>query len=62
VRRVANEAVQMHGGVGITEELDVSHYFRRAMVIDNLFGGRDVQFERFVAATLDDGGQRCART
>lgn len=57
VRRVANEAVQMHGGVGITEELDVSHYFRRAMVIDNLFGGRDAQFERFVAATLDDGGQ-----
>jgi alkylation response protein AidB-like acyl-CoA dehydrogenase len=52
VRRVANEAVQMHGGLGITEELDVSHYFRRAMVIDGLFGGRDAHFERFVAAVL----------
>jgi alkylation response protein AidB-like acyl-CoA dehydrogenase len=52
VRRVANEAVQMHGGLGITEELDVSHYFRRAMVIDGLFGSRDAHFDRFVAATL----------
>jgi alkylation response protein AidB-like acyl-CoA dehydrogenase len=52
VRRVANEAVQMHGGLGITEELDVSHYFRRAMVIDGLFGSRNAHFDRFVAATL----------
>lgn len=55
VRRVANEAVQMHGGLGITEELDVSHYFRRAMTIDTLFGGRDAHFERFAAATLCEG-------
>lgn len=50
-RRVANEAVQMHGGLGVTEELDVSHYFRRVMVINALFGGRDVHFERFVEAS-----------
>lgn len=56
VRHVANEAVQMHGGLGVTEELDVSHYFRRAMVIDNLFGGRDAHFERFVAASRRHGG------
>jgi alkylation response protein AidB-like acyl-CoA dehydrogenase len=51
-RRVANEAVQMHGGVGVTEELDVSHYFRRAMVIGALFGNRDAHFARFVEAEL----------
>lgn len=50
-RCVANEAVQMHGGLGVTEELDISHYFRRVMVINALFGSRDDHFERFVAAS-----------
>ncbi|HUG22172.1 acyl-CoA dehydrogenase family protein [Piscinibacter sp.] len=50
-RRVANDAVQMHGGLGITEELDISHYFRRVMVINALFGSRDEHFARFVEAT-----------
>ena len=49
-RRVANEAVQMHGGLGITEELDISHYFRRVMVINALFGSRHEHFARFVEA------------
>jgi len=47
-RHVANEAVQMHGGLGLTEELDVSHYFRRLMVNAGLFGGRDEHFSRFL--------------
>jgi alkylation response protein AidB-like acyl-CoA dehydrogenase len=46
-RKVANEAVQMHGGLGITEELAVSHYFRRVMVNSTLFGSRLSHFERF---------------
>jgi len=51
-RRVANDAVQLHGGLGITDELDVSHYFRRVMVINGLFGSRDEHFSRFVEASL----------
>jgi alkylation response protein AidB-like acyl-CoA dehydrogenase len=47
-RKVANEAVQMHGGLGITEELAVSHYFRRVMVNSTLFGSRLSHFERFL--------------
>ena len=50
-RHVANEAVQMHGGLGLTEELDVSHYFRRLMVNATLFGSRDEHFNRFLAST-----------
>lgn len=50
-RRVGNEAIQMHGGLGVTDELDVSHYFRRLMVLAALFGNRDQQFEQFMAAT-----------
>jgi alkylation response protein AidB-like acyl-CoA dehydrogenase len=49
-RRVANDAVQLHGGIGITEELDISHYFRRVMVINALFGNRDEHVARFVEA------------
>lgn len=49
-RRVANEAVQMHGGLGITDELDISHYFRRVMVVNALFGGRDEHFMRYAGA------------
>ena len=47
-RKVANEAVQMHGGLGLTEELDISHYFRRLMVIAALFGKREMHFARFI--------------
>jgi alkylation response protein AidB-like acyl-CoA dehydrogenase len=51
-RHIANEAVQMHGGLGITDELDISHYFRRLMVNAALFGGRDQHFSRFTEETL----------
>jgi pimeloyl-CoA dehydrogenase small subunit len=37
-RYVAQSAVQMHGGIGMTEEYAVGHYFRRCMVIERLFG------------------------
>ena len=37
-RYVSQSAVQMHGGIGMTEELAVGHYFRRCMVIERLWG------------------------
>ena len=49
-RQAAHEAVQMHGGIGITDELAVSHYFRRIMVINRLLGDRDEHVARFMAA------------
>lgn len=51
-RKVCNEAIQMHGGLGVTDELDVSHYFRRLMVNAALFGSRDSHFTRFTDAAL----------
>lgn len=57
-RQVGNEAIQMHGGLGITEELDISHYFRRLMVNAALFGSRDEHFNRFLAATASPSEQR----
>jgi len=37
-RFVAQNAVQLHGGIGMTEEYAVGHYFRRCMVIEHIFG------------------------
>jgi alkylation response protein AidB-like acyl-CoA dehydrogenase len=49
-RRVAAEAVQMHGGMGVSDELDISHYYRRLMVVGTLFGNRDYHLDQFAAA------------
>ncbi len=49
-RQATHEAVQLHGGIGITEELAVSHYFRRIMVINRLLGDRNMHVRQFAAA------------
>lgn len=49
-RHVAQQAVQLHGGVGMTEELDIGHYFRRLTLFCNLLGSSDHHLQRF--ATL----------
>jgi alkylation response protein AidB-like acyl-CoA dehydrogenase len=46
-RHVSQEAVQLHGGMGMTEELKVSHTFRRLTAIANAFGDADHHLERF---------------
>lgn len=45
-RHVGQEAVQLHGGMGMTDELVVGHYFKRLTMIDTLFGNRAYQLER----------------
>ena len=49
-RLVSHEAVQMHGGIGTTDELAVGHYFKRIMVINRLLGDRDAHLEAFAKA------------
>ena len=48
-RRVSQEAIQLHGGMGMTEELKVSHTFRRLTVIAQQFGDAGHHLERFAA-------------
>lgn len=45
---VAQNAVQLHGGMGMTEELRVAHYFKRLTVIDSQFGNTDHHLTQFV--------------
>ena len=40
-RFVGQQAIQLHGGIGMTMEYKVSHYFKRASMIDTLFGDAD---------------------
>jgi len=44
---VAREAVQIHGGMGVTWELDIAHYFKRISAIDLMFGNADYHLDRF---------------
>jgi pimeloyl-CoA dehydrogenase small subunit len=48
-RYVSQSAVQMHGGIGMTEEYAVGHYFRRCMVIERLFGDPAYHLARLAA-------------
>ena len=41
---IYGEATQMHGGMGITDELDIGHYAKRLMMINTTFG--DARFHR----------------
>ena len=47
---VTRQAIQLHGGVGYTDEYDVGLYLRRAMVLSNQFGGARLHRARFTAA------------
>lgn len=46
-RFVGQQAVQLHGGMGMTEELSVGHYFKRLTMIDTLFGNVDFHLKRY---------------
>ncbi len=48
-RFVGQQAVQIHGGMGMTDELNVGHYFKRLTMINTLFGNIDYHMRRFAA-------------
>ena len=49
-RHVGEEAVQLHGGIGMTMEYKVGHYFKRMTAIDLMFGDADRHLERVADA------------
>lgn len=46
---VGQAAVQIHGGIGLTEELALSHYFKRATMIEQALGSSDFHLRRYQA-------------
>jgi len=44
---VSNEAVQMHGGIGVTDEYDIGFFLKRARVAEQIFGSSKYHTERY---------------
>ena len=47
--KLSEEAVQLHGGMGMTWELDIGHYFKRMSAINILFGNADHHLDRYIS-------------
>ena len=47
---VAREAVQMHGGMGVTDELAIGHAMKRILLLSRLFGDRDAALAEYAEA------------
>ena len=47
LKMVTNEAVQMHGGIGVTDDADIGFYLKRARVIQKLFGDVNYHLDRY---------------
>ena len=52
LKYVGEQAIQLHGGMGMTEELAVSHYFKRATMLRGLFGSEDHHMARYERASF----------
>jgi len=46
-RFIGQQAVQIHGGMGMTDELSVGHYFKRLTMLDTLYGNVDHHLKRY---------------
>jgi alkylation response protein AidB-like acyl-CoA dehydrogenase len=48
-RFIGQSAIQLHGGMGMTDEMHISHYFKRLSMIDTLFGDHAYHLKRYPA-------------
>lgn len=54
---IAKAAVQLHGAIGTTEELDIGHYFRRIMAVQSTFGNADHHTQRYIELRRAEAGE-----
>jgi alkylation response protein AidB-like acyl-CoA dehydrogenase len=53
-RFIGQAAVQIHGGMGVTDEMRVGHYFKRATIIDSQFGNVDHHLKRYAGLSMPE--------
>ena len=53
--RISQESVQLHGGMGMSDELKISHTFRRLTVIARELGDVDYHLDRFARSSAGRG-------
>lgn len=51
-RHIGQESVQLHGGMGVTEELNIGHYFKRLTMISLTFGDFDYHLDKVSSSLL----------
>ena len=49
-RYISQQAVQLHGGIGMTDELGTGHYLKRLLLLNTLFGDSEYHLEKYVGA------------
>jgi alkylation response protein AidB-like acyl-CoA dehydrogenase len=57
---VGQNAIQIHGGMGMTDELAIGHYFKRASIIEGLFGSVDHHLKRYESLSFGQVGDKAA--
>jgi pimeloyl-CoA dehydrogenase small subunit len=60
-RFIGQQAIQLHGGMGMTDELPVSHYFKRLTAIDMLLGDQAHHRARFAKMKESDATEKLAK-
>jgi len=56
-RYIGQQAIQLHGAMGMTDEYGAGRYFKRLLVLSSLYGDADHHLERFVSASqYGEGG------
>jgi alkylation response protein AidB-like acyl-CoA dehydrogenase len=51
---VGQQAIQLHGGMGMTDELAIGHYFKRATILESLYGNTDHHLARYERLSIDE--------
>ncbi|MEK9612545.1 MAG: acyl-CoA dehydrogenase family protein [Flavobacteriaceae bacterium] len=46
IKLITSEAIQMHGGIGVTDDADIGFYLKRARVLEQLFGGYNYHLDQ----------------
>jgi len=46
-KQIGEEAIQLHGGIGLTDELNIGHFVKRLMTINVTLGDRDFHQKKF---------------
>jgi len=57
---VGQNAIQIHGGMGMTDELAIGHYFKRASIIEGLFGSVDHHLRRYESLSFGPAAGKAA--
>lgn len=58
---VTQQAIQLHGGIGVTDEHDVGLYFKRMHVLNSLFGDEEHHVARYASSPAFSPAERSAR-